>query len=289
MTNARWGIVLAVLFVSTRAHAQDEPPTTPPTGPSTGAISQAPAWSTSVADNPYTLNNGMLELHGAIPVFLYGTTNMMNQPVTDTAMLLGAGVSYGVNDQLEVGGDFAVLLAPRADLGVLAGHVAYRIYNSDKISAAVAGALLFSSALNNFNIALGASFRYRFTKQWSIYTTTGAFQFGCGECLHVAGPVTGQFLVSIPTSGGGGTAVQFGLPVGVGFQATPALYLYASLELIDVGTQNTFIGRDYFPLTLGGWYAISNKLRVGVSFFDDFEHAGEFFEVEGLIKYYFGG
>ena len=292
MTNLRLVIVLGLLLVASRARAQDEPPP----GPSGGTITQADglsAWSTSVADNPFTLNSGMLEVHAALPVFLLGVpgVNAMGMPitVTDTFVLAGGGVSYGISNDLEVGGDLAIALAPNAGLGALAGHVAYRIYNKGKISAAVGAALVFSDSAKDFFIAAGGSFRYRFTKQWSIYTTTGALPSGCGECLHVAGPVTGQFLVQVPTSGGGSTQVQFGLPVGVGFQATNALYLYASLVLLDVGSTNTVIGRDYFPLTIGGWYALSNKLRLGLNIFDDFEHAGNAFEIEGMIKIYVGG
>jgi len=290
MRSSKLLVILGVVALATPAFAQDAPP--PPPGGQPPPGGPATAWPTQMSDRPYTLNQGMLEVHGALSIFSYGNTtvNAMGQTMTSTATftLGGGGVSFGVSDLLEVGGDYALQLSPNTDAaGVFAGHALYRAVHNDKMSAAIGGAAMFSDSANGVLIAAGASFRYRVTPQLSIYTQTGGIPI-CGTCVRVLGPVSGQLLIDIPTQDNCSTNVYLSAPVGVGLQANPQLYLFAdtSLFFAQLSGNGGSIGEfsDYIGVNLGGWFAVGPKIDIGGSFADDLKHAGDLYLFEGMIK-----
>jgi hypothetical protein len=271
-------VVLSAFAASAFGQGAPPPPPPPPGGGGSGGGGSggAAGWPEAISDRPYTLNNGMVEIHGAMPIFGAGGS--------DNFVLVGAGASLGVSDQLEIGGDYAFELAPSADVaGVFAGHLSYRLVHNSQMSAALGVGALYSHGVDGVLLTGGLSLRYRLNPQLSIFTDSNI----CGQCLHAAGPVLGQGFAAIP--GKGNSIVGFTLPVGLGYQVDPHLYLFGSTILAAVllapTTDSATIFSDAFIVTGGGWITLSNKFELGGQITDDVEHAGDnyFFELMGRV------
>lgn len=266
-------LLISVVVVSALAATALAQPAPPPPGGG-GTTTGADAWPQAISDRPYTLNAGMLEIHGSMPIFgLQGGDNFV---------LLGGGVSYGVSNELEIGGDYAFQASPSTDAaGVFAGHLSYRLVHNQQMSAALGVAALYSHGADGVLLGGGLSLRYRLTPQLSIFTDSNV----CGQCLHVAGPVMGQAFLAIPTGSGGGDSIfGFTAPVGVGLQVSPQVYLFGSTVLaafiLSPQSEHAFIFSDFFVVSGGGWLTVSNKLELGAQITDDVEHAGDNYFVE---------
>ena len=277
-------LVLGMIAIATPALAQDAPPPPPNGPPPPGAAAPGVAgWPQAISDRPYTLNAGMLEIHGAMPIFSAGGG--------DANILLGGGVSYGISDQLEIGGDYAFQLAPKTDAaGVFAAHALLRLVHNSQMSAAVGASIFYSNDFNGLTLFSGGiAFRYRLSPQLSIFTDTNA----CGGCINVMGPVFGQGFLAIVSGSGTGssntTVAGFTIPAGIAYQANPQLYLFASTVfgaiLLSPQTDSFFLFNDAIPVVAGGWYGVSPKLELGASITDDLKDAGNnyFFELRGRV------
>lgn len=276
MTSLRLAIACGVLALSAPAFAQDAP--SAPGG--TGGLS---GWPGAIADRPWNLNGGMLEVHGSMPIFAASSGGGGS---SDTLVLAGGGLSVGVSDQLEVGGDYAFELSPSSDAaGVFAGHAMLRLVHDSQLDIALGGAAFYSHAADGFAIAAGAAIRYRLSRQLSIYTGTGGVPI-CGTCLQILGPVTGQALFLVPNSGD--AEILLNVPVGLGFQASPNLYIFAdtSIATLELSPRSDSVAEfsDYIGLHAGAWITASNKLEIGGSFADDLKHAGDLYIVEIAAK-----
>lgn len=284
MRSSKLFVILSVVAFATPALAQDAPP--PPAGgpPPPGAAAPGIAgWPAAISDRPYTLNAGMLELHGALPIYGAGG---------DTSALLGVGAAYGVSDQIQVGGDYAFQLAPNTDAaGIFAAHVKLRLTHNQQMSAALGASIFYSDSLSSSGVTLlsgGISFRYRLNPQLSIYTDTNA----AAGAVNIAGPVMGQGVVAIVSGSNGAsgeTLAGFTIPAGIAYQASPQLYLYGATVfgaiILSPQTDSFFLFRDVIPIVAGGWYSVSPKLEIGASITDDLKDAGNnyFFEFGGRI------
>jgi hypothetical protein len=262
-------LLVSLVAVSLAAPALAQPAPAP---------SGADAWPQAISDRPYTLNAGMLEIHGAMPIFgVQGGSNNV---------LLGGGVSYGVSNELEIGGDYAFQASPSTDAaGVFAGHLLYRITHNSKMSAALGLSALYSHDVNAMLFSGGLDLRLRLTPQLSIFTDTNA----CGQCLHVAGPVLGQGFLAVPTGSGGGDSIfGFTVPAGVGLQVSPEIYLFGSTVIagfiLSPQSEHAIIFSDFFVVSGGGWLTVSNKLELGAQITDDVEHAGDNYFVELMAR-----
>jgi hypothetical protein len=265
-------IVTFLLLTGLAVQALAQPAPSAPTGGS--------AWPTAISDRPYGLNQGMLEVHSELPVSGEGG---------QTYALLGIGASYGLSDAIELGGDYAFQVSPSTDAaGLFAGHIRIRLLHNEKVSASVGGSLFYSSSLSRDGITLGAgglSLRYRLNKQLSIFTDSNL----CGGCVNVAGPVMGQVLVfhysNSGTTGSSSQTVSVAtLPVGVGFQASPQLYVSAATVVagfvLSPTTDSALAFRDIIPIIASAWISVSPKLDIGASLTDDLKDAGNSYFIE---------
>jgi hypothetical protein len=268
---------LLTLALAAPVFAQSAPP---PPGPSGSGSSGLGGWPEAVSDRPFNVNGGMLEVHGSLPIFTLATGGGMS----DTLVLGGGGVAFGLSDQLEIGGDYAFQVSPKADVaGVLAGHMQIRLHHDAKLSAALGGAIGYSDSVNGFALAGGLALRYRLSPQLSIYSSSSGLPI-CGGCLHVLGPVTGQVVIGVPNSGG--SAVLVNLPVGLGLQVSPQLYLFGetSVATLFLSPSNFSLAEfsDYIGVNAGGWLTVDKHLEIGGSFADDLKHPGDVYLVEVL-------
>ena len=261
-------IIAAALAAPGIGHADDAAP------------ASTAGWPTAIADRPYNLNAGMLELHGALP--------FASAEGSQTEVLLGVGASYGISDAIEIGADYALELRPSTEAaGVFAGHVLVRLIHNADISAAIGGSIFYSDSLSGSGLTLGTfgvAVRYRFNKQVSIFTDTNL----CAGCVNIAGPVMGQGVVAYESGSNGSsssTIVGFTLPVGIAYQATPQLYLSAATIvgaiLLSPETDSALEFRDVIPVIASAWFSATPHLDLGASITDDLKNASDnyFFEL----------
>jgi hypothetical protein len=280
LTRLRLGFAIAAVLVSAHAYAQPSsaPPPTPTTTPAPESM-----WPRAIADRPYNLNQGMVELHGAMPISGVGG---------DTEVLAGVGASFGASDKIELGGDYAFQISPKTDAaGIFAAHVKIRLAHDEKMSAALGASILYSHSLYSDGLVLGfggVAFRYRINKQISIFSDTNV----CGGCVNVAGPVAGQFIFANVSDSGGGSSqniVAFTIPAGIGIQANSQLYLSAATVfgaiLLSPTTDSYFLFKDTIPVVASAWMSVSPQVDLGISLTDDVKDASNDYFVELGAKF----
>jgi len=111
-------------------------------------------------------------------------------------------------------------------------------------------------------MSAGASFGYNLASETLGIGAGLAFQYHLNDKMFVYMPPSHLQIGLDPT------AVSINLPVGFGFQATPNIFAYAQTNLLNIGIEpsgSSFIFADYIPLTVGAWYAPSNKMEFGAS------------------------
>jgi hypothetical protein len=153
---------------------------------------------------------------------------------------------YGINDDLEL--NFAAYTFTTASgKGSIDAGVGYKLARGamggklEVIGRAQLGYSLASEGLNPF--ALGAHVQYNVTPK---------------ICLITPG---GQLVIAVDPD----TAVSLALPVGVGFQATPELYVQLDTTLANIGISpsgSTFIGADSTPIAITATYNVMPPLDV---------------------------
>lgn len=286
-----WILGAGLLLAASPAFADGDPdPGAPAPAPASGggAAAASGSWSTDINDRPLVLDPGKLEIHAQLPILAFSETvpDGMGGEITDTETfeLLNLGASYGIAPKIEVGLDYVFLLHPNGDItsGELGLHGAYAAYHTPKMDLAIAAALNLNYFGDDTEVSLsvGAWFRYRLTPKLSLFTGQPATpyqqDFGLGT-LGVGLP-TNQLYIGLNDS----QPVSLSLPVGVGFQAIPQLFLFASTDIANIYFTNgpksvDFIFADFIPIALGGYYSVTNQLDLGITFSDDLEHAGDFY------------
>jgi hypothetical protein len=84
-----------------------------------------------------------------------------------------------------------------------------------------------------------------------------------------------------------GAPIALALPIGLGYQASPKLYTFASLNLANIriaNTSNAFLFKDFIPIALGGFYQF-DTLSVGASFADDLKQGFGYLRFELIVRY----
>ena len=77
------------------------------------------------------------------------------------------------------------------------------------------------------------------------------------------------------------------VPAGVGYQATPKLYTFLSLNLMHLGMSNSesaVLFSDFIPVALGGFYATS-KMDIGAIVADDLQQGADFLRFDVVVRY----
>lgn len=231
------------------------------------------AWPQAAIERPYVRPKSSIAAYAqfglaaiSVPAIPPATTGG-----TATLDMLGVGGAYGVTDKITAGLQYAFSLGlGDGDFeakGPLTVYGEYQIVHSDKLSIAASANFTYDVAGETSEIDAGLGARYTLAPKMALYT--GA-PFG-------PGPV-GQHL-SISLDDG---PIDFDVPVGFAYQASPQLMAFASTQLATIhfnppmnGDSVTFIG-DSIPLTLGGLYALNKTLDLHASFFIDLANAGDF-------------
>jgi hypothetical protein len=176
-----------------------------------------------------------------------------------TAMGLGLGGFYGVNEQLEVGASYGFSLKEFEAKGDLNVTAAFSILEGNLAVAADAGFGYSLLAEGLEPLTAGAEVRFRLNDQLAVYSP--------GHQLRIA-------LEGDPKP------ITLGLPVGVGYQASPQLFAFVATEVANISISNSstvVFGADYIPLTAGAFFSPSNTMDLGGSIgWFDLKEASDF-------------
>jgi hypothetical protein len=291
-----------LLFIGGNAFAQAEDPAAPPPPPDGTGTGSAAAptdgdFPLAINDRPLTLPTGKFEIHGGVPIVTSSTTNAAGMSSSSTTESIAVGATYGVAPKIEVGADYAFRINPDASAkGFLDFHAGYLALHSGKLDVSfLAGlSMLFVDSVdatgmattNTFaSIQLGAAVRYQLAPKLSIFTGNPGTPNGIpGILSFVFPPVAYQLSFGINNSG----PAYLALPVGVGLQATPNIYLFAATNIATIkiaNASNSVIFSDAIPLAIGAFYSMP-KLDLGVQFSDDLKNAGDLYILQFMGRYY---
>src|SRR5262245_47472631 len=292
----------------------DEPPAPTPAPtptasepvPDAGSGSAAPAAPPapgsrplSINDRALTIGKGHFDVHGALPIVVLPFLDAMLNKSTQTFVGFAFGGTYGIDDKTEIGADYGIGLSPGDIAGPLVLHAGYSVKASAKFDAALGGAFIIdpvdtadpttmmTTTTTYVALQLGAWVRYRITPKVSLFS-------GLPSLPHPDVSLSKQGIAFPPmpyqlTLGfNSGGAIALGLPVGVGGQVKPNIYLFAATNLANIkisNTSNAFLFKDFIPLTLGGFYSLQ-QLDIGAEFSDDLKQAGDYLAFTILVRYF---
>jgi hypothetical protein len=182
-----------------------------------------------------------------------------------TGMTLNAG--YGINDKFDVGVGYGFAIDPSEAKGDLAFGAGYSLIGEENFAVAArvnAGYNFLAEGVDP--LGLGAEVRFKLSKQLAIYA-----------------PAPQLVITLDPIDDGLGneySPIYITLPVAVGFQAAPQLFVYANTTIADIEIKDSTTGvwgADFIPLTVGGFFSPSNAIDVGaaVSFIDLSHESGQ--------------
>jgi hypothetical protein len=193
-------------------------------------------WPRAIIARPLTLPKSLIRLGADIT------------PNKDFKIIgLGLTGGYGVSDDLEVNVNYALALKTFEAKGALTANVGYKVLRGaaggklEVIARGTAGYSLL--AKDPTPLVLGAQAQYNISDKLAVVSS--------GENLSI---------------GLAGTkAITLGIPVGVGYQATPELYVELDTKIASINiskSANAFIFSDTTPLILTAFYNAIPALDV---------------------------
>ena len=190
-----------------------------------------------IIDRPRTTPGGQITLGADLGMFVVDTTP------------IGLGLSglYGVDDKIEIGVGYGFALKEFEAKGDLGVRAAYNFLSAGNLTAAGDIGLGYgfgSEALAP--LGLGVEAQLKLGDQLAVFTPGQQLSIGLEEP----------------------NAIDFGLPVGVAYQAAPNIHVAVQTKVLNIGISETdsgFIFADYLPLSIGATFSPSNTLDIGAS------------------------
>lgn len=229
MNLIKIGLSVAVLTLTASAAHAQEAPT---------------RWPRAVYSRPLTLPSGLFQV---------GTDLLANHDFSAVGETVVAG--YGIDDKIEITGYYSFMLEEFESKGALDVNVGYAAIRGavggklEVIPRAQLGYDFNGEAMNPF--ALGAQAAFNVTDKLQLITP--------GQQLSIA----------LEEDAGGGKPVTLSLPVAVGYQATPELFMQVDTELATFSisdSEDAFIFSDETPLKVTGIYNVMPALDVSAAF-----------------------
>jgi hypothetical protein len=287
----RLKFVLAGLLFTSPAFAQDA--TTPTEGEATAgggaeagaevstgeggaavdasaAVDGGMAMSTkSAIDWKLNMPAGKIGVYGGYSILRFSFDDGMGNSISGTGDALGIGGGYGVTDKITAGVQYAItpgLFDADNDFkGPLDIFGEFEITTNDKLHVVASADFsldlcggrdpMTGDCSTTKGLHAGLGLRYKLAPKMALFT--GA--------PYGPGPVGQHLSVSLEDSG----PITFDLPVGFMFQATPELNINAQTSLGRIALSNAgdsaFIGADFFALSVGGLFAVNDKVAVEAS------------------------
>jgi hypothetical protein len=269
------------------------------TTPAVGATGDAAAGTSTFSatgqllDQQYVMDKGKVGAYGDLTIAHISLSGGgVSVSATQEGLHLGAG--YGITDKITAGVDYAFPLAGdgtdntkgKGPLSIFGGFL---ISHNDKLTVAASAdfdydlcgtADMMGNCSGTKALHAGLGLKYKVAPKVAIFT--GA-PFG-------PGPFGQHLSISLESSG----PIDFNLPVGAAFQATPQIFAFAETNLAEFRLANAPMGADAVspifsdsekggigvPLQLGGYYGVNKTLHVGANLeFPDLMHAGDFYAI----------
>ncbi len=253
----------------------------------------------AIDTRPLTMPKGKVELHGWLPIDIVSVPDLMGNKSTSTTVGFAFGGSYGIDDKIEIGADYALALNPAEAKGPLTLRGAYHLVHDAKLDIAVAAAFVAhpnefaqsgttdTTTVTYAALMFGAWVRYHITNKISLFTGLPALpdeSVSLSRESFALPPLPYQLALGLNNSG----AIALDLPVGVGAQLAPKIYAFAALNLANIklaNTSNAFLFKDFIPLAIGGFYSLE-QIDLGVTFADDLKQPGDNLNLQLVARYY---
>jgi hypothetical protein len=226
-------------------------------------------WPRAVIARPLTLPKGITQVGAAI-------TSASEFEVFN----LGLNAGYAISDDLEIRAFYGLTLKEFEAKGPLDIEVGYKI--------------LRGAAGGKLEVIARADTGYNFLDEGLLPLNLGAqVQYNVSDKLAIITP--GRHLnIALEEIGEGDAAIRpitFTLPVGVGYQATPELYVQADttlfvLEISDAAS--TFIFDDTTPLAVTATYNVQPALDVFAGISTDLSNDPDKINILVGANYYLG-
>ena len=143
-----------------------------------------------------------------------------------------------------------------------------------------------TTTATSISLQFGAWARYRLSRKMSVFTGLPATPNSASPLSKLSFPLPPlpyQLVLGVNQAG----TIALDIPVGVGDQGSPKLYVFGALDLAHIrvaNTENAFVFTDFIPVTLGGFYAM-NKIDVGAQFSDDLKQGFDYLRFDVLMRY----
>jgi hypothetical protein len=226
--------------------AEAEPEEGAEAAPEEGA--EAPAagrWPRAVIARPLTLPKSLIRL---------GADITPNKDFKVIGLALTGG--YGVSDDLEVNVNYGLALKTFEAKGALTANVGYKVLRGaaggklEVIGRGTAGYSLL--AKNPTPIVVGAQVQYNISDKLAVVSNGNNLSIALADAI-------------VPPATTGVKPISLFLPVGVGYQATPELYVELDTQIAQIkvsNSANAFIFADTTPLLVTGTYNVKPALDV---------------------------
>jgi hypothetical protein len=266
----------------------DDTTPTPPAAPAVDATPEAPAasaprWPRGVIDRPLTLP-GQLVLAGGDVIGLNTVVMTPTGSTTSMGFLADVALGYGVNDDLEVNAitpNYTFTLKDFEIKGPLDIGIGYKLLRGaaggklEMIARAIGGYDLNAEAVRP--VRLGLHVQYNLTPTLAVFT----HDIGLGN----AG-------ISIAVDGDP-KPISLTLPVGVGMQVAPALWIEADTAAatsIQIANSANKLITDTTPLLATAIYNLMAGHLDAIAYFGfgDVQAAGDTFTFGVGMRYYAG-
>lgn len=219
--------------------------TAPPPDGAAQPPAEAPAarWPRAVIARPLTLPKGIAQV---------GADFTANNDFS--ALRLTAVGGYGVNDDLELTGFYNFALKDFEIKGAFDVDVGYKLLRGavdGKVEVIGRGRIGYDALAEGATpLRLGVQAAYTLDPKNPklVFLTPGQ-----------------QIVIGLSDDAGGAKPVYFQLPIQIGYQATPELYLQLDTTLLQLkisDSSNAFIGADTTPIALTGTYNAMPALDV---------------------------
>jgi hypothetical protein len=235
-------------------------------------VDGAMAMSTNSAiDWKLNMPAGKIGVYGGYSIAKFS----FSDPVTMTSAsftgdALGVGAGYGVNDKITAGLQYAFTPGIIGDgdselKGELGLFGQFELVTNEKLHVNASAMFAFDlcggrdamgECASTKGLTAGLGARYKLAPKMALFT--GA--------PYGPGPVGQHLSIGFDDPG----PITFALPVGFMFQATPELNINAQTSLGTIAIKDAgdsvFFGADFIPLSIGGLFAINEKIAVEASF-----------------------